>query len=124
MKYRNACERHFQRSLIKIFSLLDSRIHKDLAKVSKFMSELLAGNCENVAATDKAAEHATTVGNVGIDYCCSAHVNFFEVKQPMNYFAAKDNDFSDFSEIHYGDGFEEELSSSLTRAVLKIEVEC
>ena len=89
MKYRNACERHFQRSLIKIFSLLGSSIHEDLAKVSKFMSELLAGNCENVAATDKAAEHATTVGIVGTDYCCSAQVNFFEVKQLMDYLLQK-----------------------------------
>ena len=48
----------------------------------------------------------------------------FRSQAAYELFAAKDNDVSDFSEIHYSDGFEEELSSSLTRAVLKIEVEC
>ena len=134
VKYRNAGERHFQRtdrsvrSLIKIFSLLDSSIQEDLAEVSRFMSKLLAGNCDNAATSDKVAEHATTVGSAETDYCCSAHVNFLEVQQLMSYFARKDNDFSEFEfdiseEIHYGDGFEEELSSSLTRAVLRMEAE-
>ena len=53
----------------------------------------------------------------------------FRSQAAYELFAAKDNDFSEFEfeiseEIHYGDGFKEELSSSLTRAVLRIEVEC
>ena len=119
VKYRNVGESGYQttersiRSLIKIFSLMDTSIQEDLLEVQRTMRELL-GN--------EASAHSSMVVGDSVT-CCGAHVNWSEIQLYLESFS--DDAFMDFGffgdfneHVAYGGSLGDESLNSLLKAVL------
>ena len=129
VKYRNVGESNFQktersvRSLIKIFSLLDSSIQEDLGEVHKFMRGL-SRRSDDVHSAVLGVSGGRFRGEYGS--CCSAHSNRQEVQTYLEDYLEEDLSgvgvlWDQEESVAYGDGLENKSLESLLGSVLQME---
>ena len=139
IRYKNAGEDNFQvtersaRSVIKIFSLVDSSVQEDLMEAQKFMRGILGEKFSGYSSSGVVGMMNFKAGHLEEDECspgakktcCSAHGRNMDLGSFLEEdLVAQDVvnlDWSFLEEAYYGDAFGHGLFESLTAAVMDLE---